>query len=367
MRNESVPTSDQIRLRIGINVADILIDEKDIAGGGVNLAARLETLAQPGGICISQALKEQIQEDLGIQYVDCGTRRVKNISRPVRVFQVLSGRRPALAVLRMRLQGVIVSSKWPWAVAGVAVLAVGILATMRWSQPAVAEEVEKLSVAVLPFKSTSAESATQELASRLQGQLLMALQPGSNLLKVKGLAGGAQPSASWDVQRVRNELKARYAVVGDVSKVADVQKVNARLLDTATGTVVWGDTFEIPSHLEHVATEIITKRLFSFPIGFVGGGGLRPFCFCSGQLTQAAVTGSRIGFACRENRDLLDLGRQRPDIVDAGYGQQLADLLEADFGVAPGDDGADALALDPLRLALDLVPYAEARESTVDR
>ena len=262
-RNEPVPTSDQIRLRIGINVADILIDEKDIAGGGVNLAARLETLAQPGGICISQALKEQIQEDLGIEYVDCGTRRVKNISRPVRVFQVLSGRRSALAVLRLRLQGVIVSSKWPWAVAGVAVLAVGILAAMRWFQPSVTEDVEKLSVAVLPFKSTSAEPATQELASRLQGQLLMALSPESHLLKVKGLASGAPPSDSWDVQRVRNELKARYAVVGDVAKVPGGQKVNARLLDTATGAVVWGDTFEIPSHLEPVATEIITKRLFA--------------------------------------------------------------------------------------------------------
>ena len=262
-RNEPVPTSDQIRLRIGINVADILIDEKDIAGGGVNLAARLETLAQPGGICISQALKEQIQEDLGIEYVDCGTRRVKNISRPVRVFQVVSGRRTALAVLRMRLQGVIVSSKWPWAVAGIAVIAVGILATMRWFQPVVMEEVEKLSIAVLPFKSTSGEVATQELASRLQGQLLMALSPESHLLKVKGLASGAQPGDSWDIRRVRNELKARYAVVGDVSKVDGMQKVSARLLDTATGAVVWGDTFEIPPHLERVATEIITTRLFA--------------------------------------------------------------------------------------------------------
>jgi adenylate cyclase len=270
-RNDPVPTRDKIRLRIGINVADILIDEIDIAGGGVNLAARLETLAQPGGICISQALKEQIQEDLGIDYVDCGTRRVKNISRPVRVFQVISGHRPALTVLRMRLQGMLVSSKWPWAVTGVAVLAFCILATMRWFQPAATEEVEKLSITVLPFKSTSSELATQELASRLQGQLLMALSPESHLLRVKGLASGAQPSDSWDVRRVRSELKARYAVVGDVSRVAGVQKVNARLLDTTTGAVVWGDTFEIPSHLEHVATEIITKRLVAALPGTIVG------------------------------------------------------------------------------------------------
>ena len=73
-RNVGVLGSDRIALRIGINVADVLYDEFDIAGGGVNLAAQLETLAAPGGICISHALREQIHEDLGVSYVDAGSR-----------------------------------------------------------------------------------------------------------------------------------------------------------------------------------------------------------------------------------------------------------------------------------------------------
>ena len=262
-RNLPVPSCDQIKFRIGINVADILIDEQDIAGGGVNLAARLQTLAQPGGICISQTVKEQIQEDLGVEYVDGGTRRVKNISRPVRVFQVLSGQRPGLSKLRVRLQRVWVSSRWPWAVAGLAMVTVGLLATMRWSAPDAPQELDQLSIAVLPFKSTSVEIESQEFASHLQGQLLMALSPESHLLKVKGLANDVQARDSWDIHRARDDLKARYAVVGEVSKVSGVRKVDVRLLDTASGAVAWGDTFEIPPHLEHASSDIVTKRLFA--------------------------------------------------------------------------------------------------------
>jgi hypothetical protein len=76
-----VAVADQIALRIGINVADVLYDDSDIAGGGVNLAARLETLAPPGGICISQVLREQIHEDLGVSYLDAGSRRVNRYWR----------------------------------------------------------------------------------------------------------------------------------------------------------------------------------------------------------------------------------------------------------------------------------------------
>jgi adenylate cyclase len=89
-RNAQVPAAAQIRFRIGVNVADILFDDEDIAGSGVNLAARLETLAEPGGICISRALRDLIQEDLKVEYLDAGNRRVKNISRPVRVYRVLA-------------------------------------------------------------------------------------------------------------------------------------------------------------------------------------------------------------------------------------------------------------------------------------
>jgi len=260
-RNRPVHSRDQIRLRIGINVADILVDEQDIAGGGVNLALRLETLAPPGGICISQALKEQIQEDLGVEFVDCGIQRVKNISRPVRVFEVLPGASSAMARWRARLRQAATFPRWVWAPALAASLAVAASLAWWWVQPAEQEDLDKLSVTVLPFRSDSSDPATRELASSMQQRLLLGLSPESNMLSVKGLAAEAMPDARWDLRRVRSELKARYALVGEVTQVGPARKVEARLLDTASNTVVWGDSFEVPQHMANASLEIAAKRI----------------------------------------------------------------------------------------------------------
>jgi len=89
-RNAQIAPSEQIAFRMGLNVGDVLFDKHDIAGVSVNLAARLEALAKPGEICISRAFKEHVQENLGVRYLDAGSKRVKNISRPVRVYRVLA-------------------------------------------------------------------------------------------------------------------------------------------------------------------------------------------------------------------------------------------------------------------------------------
>ncbi|MET0441411.1 MAG: adenylate/guanylate cyclase domain-containing protein [Casimicrobiaceae bacterium] len=260
-RTRSVLPRDQIRFRIGINVADILVDENDIVGGGVNLAARLETLARPGGICISQALKEQIQEDLGVEFVDCGTQNVKNISRPVHVFEVLPAPQTTLAHWRARVRQAITIPRWVWVAALGASLAGGLPASSRWTQTAEQEDLDRLSVAVLPFLSDAPDHATRELASALQRRLLMALTPESNMLNVKGLTADDLPSRRWDLNRVRADLKARYALVGDVTEIGRARRVDARLMDTTTGAIAWGDQFEIPGHLRYASFEVITKRL----------------------------------------------------------------------------------------------------------
>jgi adenylate cyclase len=103
-RGRSVPPCERLLFRIGLNVADILIDDREIAGGGVNLAARLEAIAEPGGICVSRAFKDQVHEQSGIRFIHGGARRVKNIARPVRVFHVVWGARPAMDRIRLGLR-----------------------------------------------------------------------------------------------------------------------------------------------------------------------------------------------------------------------------------------------------------------------
>ena len=87
-RNQPVAPDEQIQFRIGINLGDIIVDGNDIAGDGVNVAARLETLSEPGGICVSAAVRDQIHEDLSVEFTDIGEQHVKNIARPIRVYRV---------------------------------------------------------------------------------------------------------------------------------------------------------------------------------------------------------------------------------------------------------------------------------------
>ena len=123
-RNADVPPQEQICFRMGLNVGDILFDEHDIAGVCVNLAARLEALAKPGEICISRALKDQVQENLDVKYLDAGSRRVKNISRPVRVYRVLAVPLSTRATLQASLElSVAAFSRWIVAATGAAAIA----------------------------------------------------------------------------------------------------------------------------------------------------------------------------------------------------------------------------------------------------
>jgi adenylate cyclase len=130
-RNETVPAAEQIRFRMGLNVGDILFDQHDIAGVSVNLAARLEALARPGEICISRALKEQVQEHLDVTYVDAGDRRVKNIRQPVRMYRVLTAPLSPLRALRAGIaQAMGHFSRWIAAAsAAIAIAAVSVAAS----------------------------------------------------------------------------------------------------------------------------------------------------------------------------------------------------------------------------------------------
>ena len=255
-RNRKFSNADPIKLRIGINVADVMFDHSDIAGGGVNLAARLETLAPPGGICIPQALREQIHDDLGVTYLDAGTRRVKNISKPVRVFRVLTEpptplERISLSVGRLPLNALVV--------AGVAVSAVVIGVTITLHKP---EEIgpEKLSLQVGEFKSSVAnDSEGLRIGKSLSQKIYLALSPERHLLHIKS-------STTGDATPATGKPLARYVVEGVVTRVTGGYRVDARLVGSQDRTTLWGDGFwlmdqstesiELGAHrIAHVLTE----------------------------------------------------------------------------------------------------------------
>ncbi|MGH6623155.1 MAG: adenylate/guanylate cyclase domain-containing protein, partial [Burkholderiaceae bacterium] len=131
-RNVGVPENERIDYRIGINLGDIIITADDIEGDGVNLAARLEALADPGGICVSQTVQEQLHEDLGIAFVDAGTQRVKNIARPVRVYRVVLQPLTGWGQTRARWNRWRRDAGLRGVAAGLVVIAVGVAGASLW-------------------------------------------------------------------------------------------------------------------------------------------------------------------------------------------------------------------------------------------
>jgi len=160
-KNKSTPEGDCVRFRIGINFADILIDESDIAGCGVNVAARLEAIADPGGICVSQAFKRQVIESVDVDYVDKGFCRMKNIKRPVHVFKVVMSRQSTLTRVRAHLDRIVRMPLLRWGFSVPMLFAVGSAAWFQsidelreaWPGPAMEAAMGAVIVSSLPESS----------------------------------------------------------------------------------------------------------------------------------------------------------------------------------------------------------------------
>ena len=189
-RNEGVAPDKRLDFRIGINVGDIIIDGDDIFGDGVNVAARLEALAEPGGICVSRVVRDQVLDKLSFAFEDLGAQEVKNIARPVEVYRVDLGS----GVPRTQSQGrrgwqrLPRSREWRWAGAGV--VALGLAAIAFWIVPpfwktAPAPAPPALSVAIVPFAAPHGDADASRFAEALARDLV------TRLGRMSGDRGGA--------------------------------------------------------------------------------------------------------------------------------------------------------------------------------
>src|SRR6266550_277106 len=246
VRNLYVAPDERIEFRIGINLGDIIIEGDDIIGDGVNVAARLEALAQPGGICVASAIWEQVHEDLGVEFVDSGEQHVKNISKPIRVFRVALGKGSAAKVSPEGLQSSPTKritgrriAMIGGTIAVVAMIGVGIL---LWQQragiggsPAVAGPPPR-SLMVLPFSATTGDAALGTLADSLTGDVTRALANSMRDARIAAASGAAaEKGKPIDERALGRDANVRYLVAGDVRGSGDDIVVNARLTDTTTG------------------------------------------------------------------------------------------------------------------------------------
>jgi len=206
-RNTDLPQAQRIEFRIGINVGDIILDGGDIFGDGVNVAARLEGLAEPGGICLSDDAQRQVRGKLDVAFEDAGEQRLKNIARPVRVFRVRPG--------------------------GAAANARPVLALP-----------DKPSIAVLPFQNLSGDPEQEYFADGMVEDIITALSRFRNLFVISRNSSFTYKGHAVDVKQVGRELGVRYVLEGSVRKAANRVRITAQLIDAASGTHLWADRFD---------------------------------------------------------------------------------------------------------------------------
>jgi TolB-like protein len=206
-RNAAVPPNERIEFRIGINVGDIIKDAGDIFGDVVNVAVRLEAIAEPGGICLSDDAHRHVRDKLEIVLDDAGEQWLKNIERPIRVFRV-----------RDR----------------------GIAASQRPSLVL----PDKPSIAVLPFQNFSADSEQEYFADGMVEDIITALSRFKALFVIARNSSFTYKGRSVDVKQVGRELGVRYVLEGSVRKAASRVRITGQLIDAATGAHLWADRFD---------------------------------------------------------------------------------------------------------------------------
>src|SRR5216684_2950200 len=215
-RDADVTDDQRIRFRIGINLGDVVVEGEDIFGDGVNVAARLEALAEPGGICISGTVHDQIRDRLALPFEDMGEQSVKNIARPVRVYAL---RPAAVAAL-------------PAANAP--------LATPN-SQPAVAP---RLSIVVLPFANLSSDPEQQYFADGITEDLTTDLSRIEGSFVISRNTAFTYRDKPVNTKQIGRELGVRYVLEGSVRRSGKQVRVNAELIDAETDAHMWAERFE---------------------------------------------------------------------------------------------------------------------------
>jgi TolB-like protein/class 3 adenylate cyclase len=229
-RNAGMPPEKRIEFRIGINVGDVIIDGGDIFGDGVNVAVRLEGIAEPGGICVSARVQEYAQGQLDINFEDAGEQQLKNIAQLVRVY-------------KLRLRDVDLSSTAPL------------------TAPPGQHGRPRLSIVVLPFANLGGDKEQEDFVDAITENLTTDLSRLPDFFVVACKTAFAYKGKAVDARQIGRELGVRYVLEGSVQSGTDRLRVNAQLVDAETGAHLWAERFDKPRIDLFNMQDEITARL----------------------------------------------------------------------------------------------------------
>jgi class 3 adenylate cyclase/TolB-like protein/cytochrome c-type biogenesis protein CcmH/NrfG len=252
--NEGVPPARRLELRIGVNLGDVIIDDDNIFGDGVNIAARLEGLASPGAICISHTVYEQVRNKLALEYRPLGSHRVKNIAAPVRAYEVAV----STAAARQR-------RRWPFAIAGSVIIVAAAFLFWAFHQelplhqigagfaakpvevtslPAPNRLAGRPSVAVLPLRNLSSDTGHDFFSDGVTEDVITALSRFSNLLVISKSASFRFKDSTAPPAEIGRALDARYLLTGSIRRNGNRVRVGTELTEAPTGRLVWSENYD---------------------------------------------------------------------------------------------------------------------------
>jgi adenylate cyclase len=210
-RNKEVSDDKRIELRVGINLGDVIVDADDIHGDGVNIAARLEAFAEPGGICISQTVLNHARDKISFEVEDAGEQTLKNIARPIHVYRIIVDPHQQ-QVARSQEKGLALP--------------------------------EKPSIAVLPFQNMSGDPEQEYFADGMVEEIITALSRIRWLFVIARNSSFTYKGRPVDVKQVGRELGVRYVLEGSVRKSGDRMRITGQLIDAISGAHLWADRFD---------------------------------------------------------------------------------------------------------------------------
>ena len=274
-RNADLPRARQMEFRIGINLGDIIVEEKRIYGDGVNIAARVEGLAEGGGICISGTAYDHVEGKIGLEYEYLGEQEVKNIEKPVRVYRVLSF--PGAAAHRVVKARSAMKKRWR----NISLTALGIvlvigIALSIWHfyfrpppiEPASLDKMafplpDKPSIAVLPFTNMSGDSEQEYFCDGITDQIITTLSIVPRLFVIARNSTFTYKGKAVKVQQVAEELGVRYVLEGSVQRSEERIRILVQLIDATTGLHLWSERYDrdlkdLFALQDEIAMEIMT-------------------------------------------------------------------------------------------------------------
>src|SRR5713101_2453178 len=261
--NANLPPERTMEFRIGVNLGDVMVDGEQIYGDGVNVAARLESLAQPGGICISETVHEHIGNKLALGYENLGEQTVKNIAKPVRVLRVmLEGGAATATRIAAKATEWYLRRLWRggvFSLAGLALIAAVIVFVQHLSlrpptttasiPPAQSPALtlpDKPSIAVLPFTNMSGDHEQEYFSDGITDDLITALSRLSDLFVIARTSTFTYKGKPAKVQDVSRQLGVKYILEGSVRKEAAQVRITAQLVDATTGADLWAQHYDRP-------------------------------------------------------------------------------------------------------------------------